>query len=129
VARGSGGDGAGEITAAIEALKEAIEKHGESRFVKINEWGDRMGEAIIRDALGYRITFGTESRWLFTPSGWREILKGIADPTLVARELDRRGMLVVTPSEAKRHQLAKKISGERLRLYAVRAARLFGENV
>jgi putative DNA primase/helicase len=120
-----GGDGAGEIRAARDAILQAIEQHGESRFIRLDSEGLKIDDrSIARDVLGYRFDHDGEPIWGFTSTGWKQVLRGVADPTMLARELANSGLLVTTPSEENRHQLAKKIGGVRARLYAVRASSL-----
>lgn len=116
-----GGDGAGEIAAALDAIREAVERHGNGRFVAVDD-GERTLSALIRDVLGYQFEQNGERLWAFTVTGWREILRGVCDPAWAARELAAAGALEVTPSQASQHQLVKKIAGESRRLFAVKAS-------
>jgi putative DNA primase/helicase len=118
-----GGDGAGEIAAALDAIREAVERHGNGRFVAVDD-GERTPSALIRDVLGYQFEQNGERLWAFTVTGWREILRGVCDPAWAARELAAAGALEVTPSQAGQHQLVKKIAGESKRLLAVKASYL-----
>jgi putative DNA primase/helicase len=120
-----GGDGAGEVRAALEAIREAVEKHGDSRFIKLEPTGVRRPTSnVVRDALGYWFEEKDESVWGFSPSGWKEALKGIANPNDIAKELAKSGYLIVTPSNASRNQLSKRIDGATHRLYAVKQTAL-----
>ncbi len=120
-----GGGGPGEIQAAREVIRQAIERHGESRFVRIHDEAlTGYARPVVRDLLGYRFQLKDELIWGFTATGWRDTLRHVADPKLLARELGHCGVLEITPSEADRHQLSRKIDGRRQRLYAVRASAL-----
>jgi putative DNA primase/helicase len=118
--------GPGEVGAAIAAIREAIERHGDARFVKLGDTGNRSSshQFHVRDVLGYRFEHDDETIFGFTESGWKETLKGIADPSFIARELAARDVLEVTPSEASRSRLAKVVEGKRLRLFAVRSSKV-----
>jgi putative DNA primase/helicase len=119
-----GGDGAGEIAAAIDAIREAVERHGDGRFVAVHDGERTNPSALIRDALGFRLEQDGERLWAFTRTGWHETLRGVCDPAWAARELAAADVLMVTPSQASQHQLVKKIAGEPKRLFAVKALHL-----
>jgi putative DNA primase/helicase len=120
-----GGDGAGEVRAALEAIREAIEKHGDSRFIKLDTYGmKRPTSNVVRDALGYWFEENGDQIWAFSPSGWKEALKGIANPHDIAKELAKSCHLIVTPSNASRNQFSKRIDGATYRLYAVKQSAL-----
>jgi putative DNA primase/helicase len=119
-----GGDGAGEITAALDAIREAVERHGDGRFVAVHDGERTNPSALIRDALGFRLEQDGERLWGFTRTGWHEILRGVCDPRWAARELAAADVLMVTLSQASQHQLVKKIAGEPKRLFAVKASYL-----
>lgn len=112
------GDGAGEITMALDALNEAIERHGDARFIALSDDMRTNPNAMIRDALGFRFEVDGARVWGFTNTGWRETLRGVCDPTWAARELAASGALLVTPSQAKTNQFTKKVGGEVKRLFA-----------
>jgi putative DNA primase/helicase len=112
------GDGAGEITMALDALNEAIERHGDARFIALSDDMRTNPNAMIRDALGFRFEVDGARVWGFTNTGWRETLRGVCDPTWAARELAASGALLVTPSQAKTNQFTKKVGGEVRRLFA-----------
>ena len=125
-----GGAGAGEITAAIERLQSIIETHGESRFLSLDDFDKVIEPRIpVRDLLGYRLGEGDALIWAFTESAWKETLQGVGDLRFIERELHRRGIIQVTPSQLqqRRFRFAKKIKGRSCRLAAVCAAMLFDE--
>ena len=82
-----GGTGPGELVAAMSAIREAIERHGESRFRNLD--ADEPSKVPVRDLLGYRFSSGGALAWGFTSTGWRDVLAGIADP--IARGPDAGG--------------------------------------
>ena len=58
-----GGDGPGELVAAMDAIRAAVEKHGESRFRNLNSLNQdapHNGQGI-RDLIGYRFEHEGES--------------------------------------------------------------------
>jgi putative DNA primase/helicase len=119
-----GGDGPGELVASIEALRAAVEKHGESRFRSLgaSEQGlPPLTSQPVRDLLGYRFTRDDTLLWGFTATGWREVLFGIADPKGIARMLDERGGLLVSGSDHARRFILK-VDGQSVAVFAVRAS-------
>jgi len=120
---GRGGGGPAEYRFAVEALREAIERHGESRFRDLD--ADK-GHLPVRDLLGYRFEHHGETIYGFTASGWREVLNGIADRALIAAILAERRILVTSPRD-KAHRLGKKVDGKSKGLFAVRAAAITEE--
>jgi putative DNA primase/helicase len=108
-----GGEGPAEIITGLGAIREAIERHGESRFI-------REGTTpATRDVLGYRLDRPEGLLWAFTASGWKEALSGIADPAMIARALAERGAMASTVSD-RAHRLIVKRDGRTMALYAVR---------
>jgi putative DNA primase/helicase len=119
-----GGDGPGELVSAITALREAVERHGESRFRKLGELAPI--QTPIRDLLGYRTEREGALLWCFTSTGFKEVLSGIADHKGLARALAERGALFSTGTDRSgRHIL--KVDGQAVATYAVRATSLAGE--
>lgn len=116
--------GAAAIRSSAARIREAIERHGDGRFVAVHEGERTNPSALIRDALGFRLEQDGERLWGFTVTGWREILRGVCDPAWAARELAAADVLLVTPSQASQHQLVKKIAGEPKRLFAVKASHI-----
>jgi putative DNA primase/helicase len=120
-----GGDGPGELVAAMDAIRAAVEKHGESRFrnlSSLNQEAPVNGQGI-RDLLGYRFERDSNLYWGFTATGWREVLAGIADPKSIACMLAEKGDLLTTPSD-RLNRLMQKIDGRTVGTYAVRASAL-----
>jgi putative DNA primase/helicase len=120
-----GGDGPGELVAAMDAIRAAVEKHGESRFRNLNSLNQdapHNGQGI-RDLLGYRFEHEGQLYWGFTTTGWKETLTGIADPRTVAALLSERGSVLTTPSD-KAHRFIRKIDSRPVATIAVRASAL-----
>ncbi|WP_262299707.1 DUF927 domain-containing protein [Microvirga sesbaniae] len=120
-----GGDGPGELVAAIDALRSAVEKHGESRFRLLHDMSQDVplsGQGV-RDLIGYRFKRGDDLYWGFTPTGWKEALAGVADSKGIAAMLAERGALLVTPSD-RANRYVQKIDGRSVATYAVRATAL-----
>ncbi len=122
-----GGDGPAELVGAVEAIRSAVERHGESRFRSL----DQPNAATIlvfsagptRDLLGYRFTHEGSLIWGFTATGWREVLSPVGRPSDITSMLAERGLLLVTPSD-RAHRLIRKVEGRPTALYAVHAASL-----
>jgi putative DNA primase/helicase len=120
-----GGEGPGELVAAMDALRSAVEKHGESRFRILHDMtqGAPLSGQGVRDLIGYRFKRGDDLYWGFTPTGWKEVLAGVADPKGIATMLKEREALLVTPSD-RANRFIQKIDGRPVATYAVRATAL-----
>jgi putative DNA primase/helicase len=124
-----GGTEAHELLLAISALRQAIERHGQSRFQKLGPQGDDdrlMDERAIQNLLGYK--YGSEENivWAFTSAGYHDVLGDVGSIPELSRSLMDRGILI--PGPAGRFQVEKKIEGRKYRLYAVRHHALFAES-
>ncbi|WP_262299649.1 DUF927 domain-containing protein [Microvirga sesbaniae] len=121
-----GGEGPGELLAAVEALRAAVEKHGESRFRPLHELAADMpvnGQGF-RDLIGYRFHRNKQLYWGFTATGWKEVLAGVAEPKSVAAMLADRGELLVSNSDRATHRYHVKVEGTSKAVYAVKASAL-----
>jgi putative DNA primase/helicase len=120
-----GGEGPGELVAAMDALRAAVEKHGESRFRILHDMTQEaaLSGQGVRDLIGYRFKRGDELYWGFTPTGWKEALAGVADSKGIAAMLADRGALLTTPSD-RANRYVQKIDGRPVATYAVRASAL-----
>lgn len=120
-----GGEGPGELVAAMDALRSAVEKHGESRFRILHDMTQEapLSGQGVRDLIGYRFKREDELYWGFTMTGWREVLAGVAEPKGIAAMLTDRGALLVTPSD-RANRYVQKIDGRPVATYAVRATAL-----
>ena len=124
-----GGTGPGELVAALSAIKEAIERHCESRFRDLDDTSERR--VPMRDLLGYRFMYGKNPGlkiegflvWGFTAAGWREVLSGVADPKGIARMLADQNALITAKSD-RSHRLMKKIDGRSIPLFTVKQSAL-----
>ncbi|MGF3025083.1 DUF927 domain-containing protein [Methylobacterium aquaticum] len=116
-----GGDGPGELVAALDAIRSAIERHGEARFRNLD--GAEPSSAPIRNLLGYRLSRGGVLVYAFTATGWSETLAGAADPKSVVGMLFERGLLLTGKDRTHRHFV--KVDGRSVPTYAVRASALF----
>ena len=84
-----GGAEAGEVQAAISQVRLFIEQHGDSRFESIG-----TQDRAVSNRAGWRKGDGSERQWLIPPETWKsEVAVGL-NPTLVARVLAERGMLI-----------------------------------
>lgn len=120
-----GGEGPGELVAAMDALRAAVEKHGESRFRVLNDMTRDMplsGQGV-RDLIGYRFERDGNLYWGFTTTGWKEVLAGVADPKGIAAMLAERDALLVSNSD-RANRFIQKIDGRPVATYAVRATAL-----
>jgi putative DNA primase/helicase len=119
-----GGEGPGELVSAVEAIKAAVEKHGESRFRKVYDDGlPATDHAPIRDLLGYRLSREGEVLWGFTSTGWKEVLAGIAEAKGIARMMAERGALMASKND-KANRLHQRVDGRTVPVYAVKASAL-----
>jgi uncharacterized protein (DUF927 family) len=84
-----GGVEPAEILAGIEQVKKFIDQYGNSRFDPF-EGTDRP----VHDRLGWRKGEGQQQEWLVAPEVWKDTFCRGLNPTLVARALAERGMLV-----------------------------------
>lgn len=116
-----GGDGSGEFLAAREAIRGAIERHGEARFRNLEQ--PELNTTPIRDLLGYRLRRDNTLLFALTATGWSETLSGVADPASAAKMLHERGILFCGRDRSHRHFL--KLEGRTVPTYAVRASALF----
>src|SRR3974390_3156253 len=117
-----GGAVSHELIMAKTALRDAIEMHGESRFVRLHGLSDDALEdtqsQLIRDRLGFRYDLKGEPVWGFLPSGLREVLGGLGGFHTLVAKLVEQGVILRRPPP---HRITfdKKINGEKLRLYVV----------
>lgn len=118
-----GGDGPGELVAALDAIRGAIERHGEARFRRLDDID--AAPAPIRDLLGYRLRRDDQLVYAFTATGWSEMLAGVADPKVIVTMLYQRGVLLA--GRDRTHRLFLKIDGRSVPTYAVRASAVFDE--
>jgi putative DNA primase/helicase len=115
-----GGHAPAEISRAKQAIRDAINRDGPSRFedVRFAASSDR----VIHRRLGWRAVIRDVDCWAFSTGGWREILSGIADPSWVAKQLAEEGF--VLGDAEKGGQIVWKIGGNPTRLIAVPVAEL-----
>jgi putative DNA primase/helicase len=122
-----GGEGPGELIAAMAAIRAATERHGESRFRDLNptssgEPATFIQHGAIRDQLGYRFIHEGELVWGFTKSGWEQVVGGVGQLSTIAKMLAEKGMLVTGADRA--HRFSKRIDGRTNNLIAVKASAL-----
>ncbi|RDI62679.1 DUF927 domain-containing protein [Microvirga subterranea] len=122
-----GGEGPGELVAAMEALRATIQSHGESRFRNLEPIASTdpsvpMQHGAIYDLLGYRFTHNGELMWGFTATGWKKVVGSVGQPSTVAKLLAENGVLVTSADPACR--LSKRIDGRPQNLIAVKASAL-----
>jgi len=117
-----GGAVSHELIMAKTALRDAIEMHGESRFVRLHGLSDDSPKDtqsyLIRDRLGFRYDLEGKPVWGFLPSGLREVLGGLGGFHTLVAKLVEQGVILRRPPP---HRIIfdKKINGEKLRLYVV----------
>ncbi|AWN40691.1 hypothetical protein [Methylobacterium durans] len=117
-----GGHGSGEVLAALQAIRSAIQRHGEARF---REAKRDPGLPPIRDLLGYRFERDGEHLYGFTTTGWADTLQGIGNPRIIVGALYERGYLFCRSDP--NHRFVVKIDGQSVATYAVRYSVLFDE--
>jgi putative DNA primase/helicase len=116
----SRGDCAGEFTRALQAIRIAIDRHGQSRFEDRRQ--DRPPSVTVRDRLGFRCKIQNRDCWAFTKDGWREVVGRVADPTSIGRQLKARDW-VLTDSAGK-WSVPYKVDGLPTRVIAIPAENL-----
>jgi putative DNA primase/helicase len=111
---GRGGTEPAEVRQAIEQVRLFIEQYGESRFDPLDDADARP----VNNRAGWRKGSGPDREWMIPPEVWKsEICAGL-DPTMVARTLAERGMLL---RAADGFQPVRKIDGASKRVYVVTA--------
>jgi putative DNA primase/helicase len=122
-----GGDGPAELVGAVEAIRSAVERHGESRFRNLDQLTTTtplvFNSGPIRDLLGYRFLHEGSLIWGFTATGWREVLSPVGRPSDITGMLAERGLLLMTLSD-RACRFIRKVEGRPTALYAVKAAAL-----
>jgi uncharacterized protein (DUF927 family) len=109
-----GGIEPAEIRTGIEQVKKFIEQFGMSRFDPL-EGTDRP----VHDRLGWGRGLGSEQEWLIPPQVWKDPVCRGHNPTLVARALAERGMLV--RGEGKNLARNEWVEGRSRRVYVLTA--------
>ncbi len=139
-----GGTASGEVLAALEAIRNAVERYGDTRFKRLGEAiaipgavdgsgrlhnvageassatlsalpnGDRVS---FQGLLGYRFRHDGEEVWAFTVTGFKDVTGEVADPSVVAKMLGDHGALAHNDKEG-RFRLTKKVDGKSVKLYA-----------
>jgi len=103
----------------IQAIRDAIDRYGDSRFDVVIE--GRTATAV-QNRLGYRLTVLDKDCWAFTKDGWRETIEPIADPKSTARMLRSDNWLVSRNNE--KSKISVSIDGRSTRVYAIPADKL-----
>jgi putative DNA primase/helicase len=113
--RGSGNDERRQI---LEQVSGFIERHGDSRFSKVD--GD--GEIAVRDRAGWWEDLNDSRIYLFTADGMQEALKSF-DFKRALNVLQEEGVIGPSGADGKRAK-PRTISKRPVRLYAVHASKL-----
>lgn len=113
--RGTGND---ERRRILEQVSGFIERHGDSRFSKL----DGGIEISVRDRAGWWEDSGGTRNYLFTSDGMREALKTF-DFCPALDVLQAEGVLGPSGADGKR-STPRKISGRSVRIYAVKSDKL-----
>ncbi|WP_200373446.1 DUF927 domain-containing protein [Thiocystis violacea] len=113
------GRGNAEATKILEAVRDFIERHGDTRFTRLYG-ADRP---LRGDRAGYTETLGERLTYLFTASGLGEATQG-HDRTRVLDALEAAGWLVLKPgkppqNKGETRRLQRKIEGRVVTLYGV----------
>jgi uncharacterized protein (DUF927 family) len=115
-----GGDGRAEDAAAVMAVRDFLERHGDARFVPLS--GEAEPDRPILNRAGWRRR-AADGTWLYLilPGVWRsEVCAGL-DPQQAARALMARGFL--EPGDGKRATQKPRIPGiGPTRVYVVSAS-------
>jgi putative DNA primase/helicase len=113
--RGSGNDERRQI---LEQVSAFIERHGDSRFSKVNDDID----IIVRDRAGWWEDLNESRIYLFTAEGMQEALKSF-DFKRALDVLQGEGVLGPSGADGKRAK-PRTISRRSVRLYAIKSDRL-----
>jgi putative DNA primase/helicase len=91
--RGSSASFSNEHSRIMEAIADAFERHGDSRFEDFNPIGHPFTPPSVRDRFGWYDDSGGRRIYLVLTGGLREITRGF-DFNRVLRALDQAGALV-----------------------------------
>lgn len=116
--RGSGND---ERRQVLEQVCAFIERHGDSRFSKV----DGTSETVVRERAGWWEHSADSRTYLFTADGMREALKGF-DFGRALNVLQKAGALAPPGADGKRAK-PRRISGLSVRVYAFQSDKLGGQ--
>ncbi len=123
-----GGLGASESRAAVEAMRQFIQAHSNSRFIKIGERAD--GEDHVNSSFRYMNVVGWRHEkdkgtfYYFNDAGWQEALAGL-ERRSAAEALFAAGYLLKdADSKTKR---AERIDGRTRRVFVIREEILEGD--
>jgi putative DNA primase/helicase len=119
IARRGGGEAAEEI-AAVRSVRLFIEKYGDARFSDVD-----LPDGKIPNRAGWRKGNGEDELWLVLPEVFKAEVCAGQDPTLVAKVLADRGMLL---RDERHYQRTHRIQGKVLRLYTITTAILSGSS-
>jgi putative DNA primase/helicase len=130
---GRGGSEAAEAIQGVRAVRLFIEKYGDSRFEDLfvekyrdGECADEPVGKIIQNRAGWRRGKGEDQIWMVLPEVFKsEVCNGL-DPTMVAKVLVDRGLLLRGPDE---YQKTHRIQGKVLKLYTITASIFSGSNI
>jgi putative DNA primase/helicase len=124
-----GGLGASESRAAVEAMRQFIQAHSASRFIKIGERSD--GEDHVntsfryQNAAGWRHEKDKGTFYYFNDAGWQEALTGM-ERRAAAEALFAAGFLLKdADGKTKR---AERIDGKTRRVFVIREEILEGDD-
>jgi putative DNA primase/helicase len=112
---GRGGTEPAEVRQAIEQVRLFIQQHGESRFDPVDDTNARP----VNNRAGWRKGSGTGREWMIPPEVWKAEICAELDPTMVARTLAKRGMLLRAGDG---FQPVRKIAGANKRVYILTAS-------
>jgi putative DNA primase/helicase len=122
-----GSHGSSDLEAGVRQVRLFCERYEAGRFEVLGITPEEKDYRPIQDRLGYRKigNSGETLRFYVLPEAWRaEVCKSF-DAQAVAQELKRRKLLKSGPG---RLQLATRIKGEVLRVYAISGKILRGRN-
>lgn len=119
--RPAGGQNA-EHGAILRAVSDFIDRHGDSRFSSIEGSAD-----IVRDRAGWWKPDGDRRRYLFTPGGLRDAVKGY-DISRALKALDDAGAIADRDYGEKSKKTHVPDLGEKKRLYHIAPEKIDGGN-
>lgn len=118
-----GGLGASESRAAVDAMRQFIQAHGKSRFIRLDEADTESNSFRVQFAAGYFSKI--KGRFYLSDAGWQEALAGL-ERRAAAEALFAAGFLLKGPDGKTKR--AERIDGKTRRVFVIREEILEGDD-